>query len=48
MHLPVSEMVPAAGQGAIAIQTRSGDKDEYVRLGSSTTQKDVSIERHVL
>jgi hydroxymethylbilane synthase len=48
MHLPVSEMVPAAGQGAIAIQTRSGDKDEYVRLGNPTTQKDVSIERHVL
>ena len=48
MHLPVSEMVPAAGQGAIAIQTRSGDKDEYVRLGNPTTQRDVSIERRVL
>ena len=48
MHLPVSEMVPAAGQGAIAIQTRSADQDEYVRLGNPTTQKDVSIERQVL
>ena len=48
MHLQVSEMVPAAGQGAIAIQTRSGDKDEYLRLGSPTTQRDVNIERRVL
>jgi hydroxymethylbilane synthase len=48
MHLPVSEMVPAAGQGAIAIQTRSGDQDKYVSLGNPTTQKEVSIERRVL
>ena len=48
MHLPVSDMVPAAGQGAIAIQTRSGDKEEYMSLGNPTTQKEVSIERRVL
>lgn len=48
MHLPVSEMVPAAGQGAIAIQTRSSEKDEYTILGNPKTQREVGIERKVL
>ena len=46
--LPVSEMVPAAGQGAIAIQARSGDSDNYQCLGNSVTQREVGIERKVL
>jgi len=48
MYLPVSEMVPAAGQGAIAIQTRSSEKDEYTILGNPKTQREVGIERKVL
>ena len=48
MHLQVSEMVPAAGQGAIAIQTRSSEKDEYTILGNPKTQREVGIERKVL
>ena len=46
--LPVSEMVPAAGQGAIAIQARSGDSGNYQCLGNSVTQREVRIERKVL
>lgn len=46
--LPVDEMVPAAGQGAIAIQTRFEDKDIFTLLGDSKTQREVTTERRVL
>ena len=48
LPLAVDEMVPAAGQGAIAIQTRIGDRDMFNSLGDSSTQFEVMTERKVL
>ena len=48
LPLAVDEMVPAAGQGAIAIQTRIEDRDMFNSLGDSSTQFEVMIERKVL
>lgn len=47
-HLPVQEMVPAPGQGAIAIQSRIEDTNSFIKLGDSKTQNAVQIERDVL
>ena len=41
-------MVPAAGQGAIAIQTRIEDREIFNSLGDSSTQFEVMTERQVL
>lgn len=48
LPLAVDEMVPAAGQGAIAIQTRIEDRDMFNSLGDSSTQFEVMTERKVL
>ena len=48
LPLAVDEMVPAAGQGAIAIQTRIEDRDTFNSLGDSSTQFEVMTERKVL
>lgn len=46
--LAPSEMVPAPGQGAIAVQTRISDKDNFAILGHSETEKAVIFERKLL
>ena len=46
--LQIEEMVPAAGQGAIAIQSRVEDKDFFSVLGSPVTQREVITERKIL
>lgn len=47
-HLPIREMVPAPGQGAIAIQSRNEDADSFLKLGDPNTQNEVQVERDVL
>jgi len=46
--LEIEEMVPAAGQGAIAIQSRIEDKEVFAVLGNPNTQREVTIERKIL
>jgi hydroxymethylbilane synthase len=46
--IPVKEMVPAPGQGAIAIQSRVEDSGEFSRIGDTKTQREVEVEREVL
>lgn len=46
--MPVKEMVPAPGQGAIAIQSRVEDADEFSKIGDPKTQREVEVEREVL
>ena len=46
--LEIEEMVPAAGQGAIAIQSRIEDKEVFAVLGNPNTQREVTIERRIL
>ena len=46
--MPVKEMVPAPGQGAIAIQSRVEDADEVSKIGDPKTQREVEVEREVL
>ena len=46
--MPVKEMVPAPGQGAIAIQSRVEDTDEFSKIGDPKTQREVEVEREVL
>lgn len=41
----LTDMVPAAGQGAVALQCRSGDVDHYAPAGCVTTTFSVSVER---
>ena len=48
LPLSVDDMVPAAGQGAIAIQTRIEDREIFNSLGDSSTQFEVMTERQVL
>ena len=48
LPLSVDDMVPAAGQGAIAIQTRIEDREIFNSLGDSSTQFEVTTERQVL
>ena len=48
LPLSVDDMVPAAGQGAIAIQTRIEDREIFNSLGDSITQFEVMTERQVL
>ena len=48
IHLEVEEMVPAPGQGAIAVQSRTDDCKEFLKIGDNKTQKDVEIERKIL
>ena len=47
-ELKWNEMVPAPGQGAIAIQSRTEDKDIFQKLSDSDTERSVEIERTVL
>ena len=47
-ELKWDEMVPAPGQGAIAIQSRTEDKDIFQKLSDSDTERSVKIERTVL
>ena len=47
-ELKWNEMVPAPGQGAIAIQSRTEDKDIFQKLSDSDTERSVEIERIVL
>lgn len=42
------EMVPAPGQGAIAIQSRTEDKNLFQQVSDSGTESSVAIERTVL
>jgi len=49
--LPVEVMCPAAGQGALAIETRAGDRDvisELALLNDSTTRAETNCERALL
>lgn len=46
--LPPRVMVPAAGQGAIALQCRSGEFDQWAVLGDAETRKAVEVERAIL
>ena len=48
ISLSMEEMVPAAGQGAIAIQSRVEDKDLFTALGNPDTQREVTTERKIL
>ena len=48
ISLSIEEMVPAAGQGAIAIQSRVEDKDLFTALGNPDTQREVITERKIL
>ncbi len=47
-ELHLNTMVPAPGQGAIAIQSRSSEKDYFSMLSDPETEKAVMIERAVL
>ena len=46
--LNLMEMVPAPGQGAVAIQARATDKQLFEKINDPETEKAVSIERQVL
>ena len=46
--LEIEEMVAAAGQGAIAIQSRNEDNEVFAVLGNPNTQREVTIERKIL
>ena len=46
--MQVSEVVPAAGQAAIALQTRKSDRAKYSALGHLETETAVGLERSVL
>ena len=46
--LPVDQMVPAPGQGAIAVQTRSVDRGKFSVLGDPATEAAVGLERKIL
>ena len=48
ISLSMEEMVPAAGQGAIAIQSRVQDKELFTALGNPDTQREVITERKIL
>ena len=48
IYLSMQEMVPAAGQGAIAIQSRYDDKELFTVLGNPDTQRAVITERKIL
>lgn len=43
--VPLERMVPAAGQGAVAIQTRAADAASYVLAGCARTTFSVFVER---
>lgn len=45
---PPHVMVPAAGQGAIALQCRSNEWDQWAILGDPETRKAVELERAIL
>ena len=47
-QLKFEEMVPAPGQGAIAIQSRKEDQNLFGQLSDSVTENSVKIERAVL
>ena len=46
--LPVDQMVPAPGQGAIAVQTRVDDQTKFSVLGDPETERTVQLERKIL
>ncbi len=46
--LSLREVVPAAGQGAIALQTRAEDVDTLSAVDHAPTHRAVDIERHLL
>jgi hydroxymethylbilane synthase len=46
--LPVDQMVPAPGQGAIAVQTRVADAKKFSVLGDPETEWSVQLERKIL
>ncbi len=46
--LPPRVMVPAAGQGAIALQCRQGEESLWAALGDEETRRAVDLERAVL
>ena len=48
IYLSMQEMVPAAWQGAIAIQSRYEDKELFTVLGNPDTQRAVITERKIL
>lgn len=47
-HLNFEQMVPAPGQGAIAIQARTEEKPFFIPLNDSDTEQAVLMERSVL
>ena len=46
--LPVDQMVPAPGQGAIAVQARVDDQQKFSVLGDPETERTVRLERKIL
>ena len=46
--LSVTEMVPAPGQAAIAVQVRDNEKEKFIKLDDSETSRAVKIERGIL
>tara|TARA_B100001057_G_scaffold396685_1_gene406557 strand:- start:243 stop:992 length:750 start_codon:yes stop_codon:yes gene_type:complete len=47
-RLEVEQMVPAPGQAAIAIQSRTSETGKFSALGDKTTEKSVRFERKIL
>lgn len=46
--LSVTEMVPAPGQAAIAVQVRDNEEEKFIKLDDSETSRAVKIERGIL
>lgn len=46
--LSVTEMVPAPGQAAIAVQVRDNEKEKFIKLDDPETSRAVKIERGIL
>ncbi len=43
--IPAAQMTPAPGQGALVLQTRSGDEAEVAALGDETAARELTAER---
>ena len=48
LRFPVEEMLPEAGQGALALQVRSGEEELVARADDAETRRRVEAERSVV
>jgi len=46
--LPIAKMIPAAGQGAIALECRAGEAEQFHAVRCESTTRAVLIERAAL